>query len=149
MRLQRVDWRTDSDPNHIRPRTKCSVLHQTLGTPARPNRWNTYFRSARSNTHETIAGEEPLPQGAATTKLGASPTITDMSCAIGTEPPNVQDEPRPGLARLVLLGARGVTAPVVGSGVLLDRFIAVTLSSQTSLAHQDLRVRLGTTKLPQ
>ena len=32
--------------------------------------------------------------------------------------PNVKDEPRPGLARLVLLGARDVTAPVVGSGAL-------------------------------
>jgi hypothetical protein len=32
--------------------------------------------------------------------------------------PNVQDEPRPWLARLVLLGARGVTAMVVGSGAL-------------------------------
>src|SRR5688572_4664247 len=36
--------------------------------------------------------------------------------------PNVQDEPRPWLARLVLLGARGVTAMVVGSGALLGRF---------------------------
>ena len=33
--------------------------------------------------------------------------------------PNVQDEPRPWLARLVLLGARDVTAVVVGSGALL------------------------------
>jgi hypothetical protein len=33
-------------------------------------------------------------------------------------PPNVQDEPRPWLARLVLLGARDVTAMVVGSGAL-------------------------------
>src|SRR5688500_9396540 len=33
--------------------------------------------------------------------------------------PNVQDEPRPGLARTVLLGARIVTAPVVGSSALL------------------------------
>jgi hypothetical protein len=33
--------------------------------------------------------------------------------------PNVQDEPRPWLARLVLLGARDVTAMVVGSGALL------------------------------
>src|SRR5215207_1596209 len=33
--------------------------------------------------------------------------------------PNVQDEPRPWLARLVLLGARGVTAMVAGSGALL------------------------------
>jgi hypothetical protein len=33
--------------------------------------------------------------------------------------PNVQDEPRPRLARAVLLGARIVTAVVVGSGALL------------------------------
>jgi hypothetical protein len=37
--------------------------------------------------------------------------------------PNVQDEPRPWLARAVLLGARIVTAMVVGSGALLGRFI--------------------------
>jgi hypothetical protein len=36
--------------------------------------------------------------------------------------PNVKDEPRPWLARLVLLGARGVTAMVVGSGALLGFF---------------------------
>ena len=36
---------------------------------------------------------------------------------------NVQDEPRPGLARLVLLGARGVTTPVAGSGALLGIFL--------------------------
>src|SRR5947207_5797685 len=36
--------------------------------------------------------------------------------------PNVKDEPRPWLARLVLLGARGVTAMVVGSGAWLGRF---------------------------
>jgi hypothetical protein len=35
---------------------------------------------------------------------------------------NVQDEPRPRLARAVLLGARIVTAVVVGSGALLGRF---------------------------
>jgi hypothetical protein len=35
--------------------------------------------------------------------------------------PNVQDEPRPWLARAVLLGARIVTAMVVGSGALLGR----------------------------
>jgi hypothetical protein len=34
--------------------------------------------------------------------------------------PNVKDEPRPRLARAVLLGARIVTAVVVGSGALLD-----------------------------
>ena len=39
--------------------------------------------------------------------------------------PNVQDEPRPWPARLVLLGARGVTAMVVGSGALLGRFSLV------------------------
>src|SRR5690349_5410769 len=33
--------------------------------------------------------------------------------------PNAQDEPRPWLARLVPLGARDVTAMVVGSGALL------------------------------
>jgi hypothetical protein len=33
--------------------------------------------------------------------------------------PNVQDEPRPQPARLVLLGARDVTDVVVGSGALL------------------------------
>src|SRR5688572_9409230 len=36
--------------------------------------------------------------------------------------PNVQDEPRPWLARAVLLGARVVTAMVVGSGALLGMF---------------------------
>lgn len=35
--------------------------------------------------------------------------------------PNVQDEPRPWLARAVLLGARIVTAMVVGSGAFLVR----------------------------
>ena len=35
---------------------------------------------------------------------------------------NVQDEPRPWLARAVLLGARIVTAMVVGSGALLALF---------------------------
>src|SRR5215204_821666 len=39
--------------------------------------------------------------------------------------PNVQDEPRPWLARLVLLGARDVTAMVVGSGALLGRLDCV------------------------
>ena len=33
--------------------------------------------------------------------------------------PNVQDEPRPQLARSVLLGARSVTAVVVGSSAWL------------------------------
>src|SRR5690349_20856656 len=37
---------------------------------------------------------------------------------------NVQDEPRPWLARAVLLGARIVTAMVVGSGALLGCFSA-------------------------
>jgi hypothetical protein len=34
--------------------------------------------------------------------------------------PNVKDEPRSRLARAVLLGARIVTAVIVGSGALLD-----------------------------
>jgi hypothetical protein len=36
--------------------------------------------------------------------------------------PNVQDEPRPQPARLVLLGARDVTDVVVGSSALFGRF---------------------------
>src|SRR5215207_2277354 len=45
--------------------------------------------------------------------------LVDLRSLIGAVPPNVQDEPRPWLARLVLLGARDVTAMVVGSGALL------------------------------
>ena len=37
--------------------------------------------------------------------------------------PNVQDEPRPCLARLVLLGARGVTDRVVGSSAWLGSVV--------------------------
>jgi hypothetical protein len=50
-----------------------------------------------------------------------------LMCAFRDRPSNVQDEPRPWLARLVLLGARDVTAMVVGSGALLGvfRFINV------------------------
>jgi hypothetical protein len=44
--------------------------------------------------------------------------------------PNVQDEPRPWLARAVLLGARIVTAMVVGSGALLGRFAAMYRSNR-------------------
>jgi len=40
--------------------------------------------------------------------------------------PNVQDEPRPWLARLVLLGARDVTAMVVGSGAWFGFFFIVS-----------------------
>ena len=50
--------------------------------------------------------------------------------------PNVQDEPRPWLARLVLLGARGVTAMVVGSGALLGIFS----SDSTTCPHEDLLI---------
>src|SRR5215211_6873383 len=42
--------------------------------------------------------------------------------------PNVQDEPRPWLARSVLLGARIVTATVVGSGALLGIFEGASLA---------------------
>jgi hypothetical protein len=42
--------------------------------------------------------------------------------SLAADEPNVQDEPRPWLARLVLLGARDVTAMVVGSGALLGVF---------------------------
>ena len=43
-------------------------------------------------------------------------TKNSISAGIGLLLPNVQDEPRPQLARSVLLGARSVTAVVVGSG---------------------------------
>src|SRR5687768_16082682 len=46
--------------------------------------------------------------------------------------PNVQDEPRPWLARAVLLGARVVTAMVVGSGALLGHSREV-IEVQTAL----------------
>src|SRR5688572_22399814 len=54
--------------------------------------------------------------------------------------PNVQDEPRPWLARAVLLGARIVTAMVVGSGALLGRlwFESIAEISSTS----DNRIQL-------
>jgi hypothetical protein len=44
--------------------------------------------------------------------------------------PNVQDEPRPWLARLVLLGARDVTAMVVGSGALFGGLETAMLGSK-------------------
>src|SRR5690349_683569 len=46
--------------------------------------------------------------------------------------PNVQDEPRPQPARLVLLGARDVTDVVVGSGALLAHsFIGDSASAKS------------------
>jgi len=47
--------------------------------------------------------------------------------------PNVQDEPRPWLARLVLLGARGVTAMVVGSGAWFGSVVFILLQISLSL----------------
>jgi hypothetical protein len=49
-------------------------------------------------------------------------------------PPNVQDEPRPWLARAVLLGARIVTAMVVGSGALLGIFLRLAKSFDVYLS---------------
>ena len=40
--------------------------------------------------------------------------------------PNVQDEPRPQLARSVLLGARSVTAVVVGSSAWLGSVVFIS-----------------------
>src|SRR5436309_15875447 len=45
---------------------------------------------------------------------------------------NVKDEPRPWLARAVLLGARLVTAMVVGSGALLGVFLGAIDSKLVS-----------------
>jgi hypothetical protein len=51
------------------------------------------------------------------------PSVQILSmCAYGARPSNVKDEPRPWLARAVLLGARVVTDMVVGSGALLGMF---------------------------
>jgi hypothetical protein len=63
------------------------------------------------------AGKEPLSPDAPHTRGSALSCLATNVC-IGAEEPNVQDEPRPWLARLVLLGARDVTAMVVGSGGL-------------------------------
>src|SRR5689334_19298963 len=52
--------------------------------------------------------------------------------------PNVQDEPRPWLARAVLLGARIVTAMVVGSGALLGFSFIV---EERSTARSSPRIR--------
>ena len=46
-------------------------------------------------------------------------------CAKPFHVPNVKDEPRPWLARLVLLGAQGVTAKVVGSSAWLGGYAAL------------------------
>jgi hypothetical protein len=45
---------------------------------------------------------------------------------IGIILPNVQDEPRPQLARSVRLGARSVTAVVVGSGAWLGSVVFIS-----------------------
>jgi len=58
----------------------------------------------------------PAPPRMAMLATARSGAETALTCFVL---PNVQDEPRPWLARLVLLGARDVTAMVVGSGALL------------------------------
>src|ERR1044071_8924100 len=66
----------------------------------------------------------------------AASTITRASFFISL--PNVQDEPRPWLARAVLLGARIVTAMVVGSGALFGFFFIPGISvawAQFSFSH--------------
>ena len=57
--------------------------------------------------------------------------------------PNVQDEPRPWLARAVLLGARIVTAMVVGSGALLGfwDFDRMSIDSNSHTIGQPLNHR--------
>ena len=70
------------------------------------------------------SGEGALNRAASYTALLSLPFLgitPDVNCRIGAETSNVQDEPRPWLARAVLLGARIVTAMVVGSGALLGR----------------------------
>ena len=62
--------------------------------------------------------------------------------------PNVQDEPRPWLARAVLLGARIVTAMVVGSGALLGLFrasfiVVADLFKLSSIDVADLEINVA------
>jgi hypothetical protein len=52
-----------------------------------------------------LAGKEPLTS-TASHALGSAFFRFIVNCAKGAEAPNVQDEPRPWLARAVLLGAR-------------------------------------------
>src|SRR5215204_7771110 len=51
--------------------------------------------------------------------------------------PNVKDEPRPGLARAVLLGARVVTAPVVGSGALFGAPVSNEDEPSSACLHEN------------
>src|SRR5688500_11475093 len=77
----------------------------------------------------TIATFSSDPNSARAERDSFSEAVADNSVrqliAVATNDfivlPNVQDEPRPWLARAVLLGARIVTAMVVGSGALLAR----------------------------
>jgi hypothetical protein len=80
-----------------------------------------------------LAGKEPLTS-TASHALGSAFFRFIVNCAKGAEAPNVQDEPRPWLARAVLLGARIVTAMVVGSGALLGRsFFFIALCGENDL----------------
>src|SRR5688500_13733403 len=77
-----------------------------------------FLGTGNSNTHTSWFGP--------TSSKGMGKGFADFSTRIRAfvimRPlPNVQDEPRPWLARAVLLGARIVTAMVVGSSALLGR----------------------------
>src|SRR5215207_5145717 len=80
------------------------------------------FKTTYANTVAGIAKttRSALRIAATTSSSGKPkpPNLLANSGIIGSLP-NVQDEPRPWLARAVLLGARTVTAMVVGSGALL------------------------------
>src|SRR5688572_2107480 len=83
-------------------------------------------RNEKPNVHLVVVGFECALDGATSFKLTSLDFVWLYRHRIIL--PNVQDEPRPWLARLVLLGARDVTAMVVGSGALLGRlrFASIT-----------------------
>jgi hypothetical protein len=62
-----------------------------------------------------------------------------IRASLAADEPNVQDEPRPWLARAVLLGARIVTAMVVGSGALLGRSFMYRCMAESCSNHTSLR----------
>jgi len=68
-------------------------------------------------------------------------TRNSISAGIGLLLPNVQDEPRSSLARLVLLGARDVTAKIVGSSAWLGSVFISGLGNCSDAAYRYLCFR--------
>jgi len=76
------------------------------------------------------------------------------SMVLDSDMPNVQDEPRPCLARPVLLGAQGVTDRVVGSSDWLGSVVFILLRQSLSVRHRVIHrfagpCRRNTPRLPE